>query len=1143
MAADDGKPEIRNNSGGKTNVGFQGDVIHGDVSFSDGKFTISHPDGSTTSGPAPILSTAASRSAGSSGRRIPYQVGGKSYNADGTEMLDGGDDGRENPEASSSSHETPGMQALQEERERARGAENLRNQENTAGAAGGGSTTPNPKDSNGNIEKAKESEQAGGPWKTEYTGGKQKVVGKAFLKRKGPTGVIITVVTGGGLGIAGLISPAGALIHVKEIIQEKFDTMASVVEERSILHMRSRIFSTVDTNATCKIKVRCRYKGLTEEEMKSLRQSGADVLDANGKPLTKSKLTGRYTGGKTLVVPHIDGSKEKIEAKAYASAVRSNPSVKSAVKSVWSSAYGVLQKSKASLSFRSEKKLTTNPDVGDGSDKDPEQAARKKIYSMESGEQVSAETVPPDAKDYTTDKNGNKKLNGDQVPNLDNLSSGLNDAADKVNQDLADGKIVDPIPSDIAGAAAMDVSPISSGFFSKALGFLNPASIVVGMCTTYKLANAAVMISRTYLLANAMRYAAIFLAAADKVKAGDGDSNLVNQLMTILERVDPYGDAFGDSVGYQWAAYGAVPDKDIASSATGNAVIHALALSVAWINHTLGKKNVKTGCKILTNPVTQGVLSLTSFIPGGGAIFAGLKTVLTVGAKKEVESTITKSIQKMIAKTVKDKLSKDALKSVGKAAGKEILKMAGGALGIFVAGYLLERYFVPYMTHLNLNGSEDGVLSMDTIANGRDATNQGTGLDYGMQPLKKGQAATFEQFDQNYKNSYAADMRAQSNPFDILDPYSASNSLASTLFTFSSKLKNGNILSAPATILSAINPTHLLGSTAHAADNSSGCDDEYLNEKNLATTPFCNVIVGYSNIDKLENVTPEQNVDWMLAQNQIDENGDPVPDSDYAKFQDECGTNAGSKIITEFDPGEDTGTEIMPEDCYSSKTDTDEWQNFYLYNIDTSTGDAMDAKPVDTNTSNVKYIAVGNIPVTGKDVGASVFGGKQVSGGLWAANWADNGGNDNGNSQSTDGTKQSKCNTNSPHLTGTVSFAELDMGKALGDIPDCTKLEIKFKDSGKTIVATKQDIGAGGGDVNGHKRAVDLWWEAANALGFNVGTGVVTIHAVDPSTPETSTTTSAFKPSKSSKNVGSLFNNITKIGDFSIFSPSSIGTR
>jgi hypothetical protein len=1024
-------------------------------------------------------------------------------------------------------------------------ARNLYHQEKDAYASQGAdqaeSYANNPKNATENIEKAKDGEKSGGGWKTDYNGGKKKVIGKAFLKRKGPAGVVITVVTGGGLGIAGLISPAGALIHVKELIQEKFDTMASVVEERSILHMRSRIFSTVDTNATCKIKVKCRYKGLTEDEMKSLRKSGADVLDADGKPITKSKLSGRYTGGKTLVVPHIDGSKEKIEAKAYAAATRANPSVKSAVKSMWSSAYGVLQKSKASLDWRANKKLTTNPDLGDGSDKDPDVEARKKIYSMESGEGVSSEAVPPDASDYTKDKDGNKKLNGDQVPDLDSLSDGLNSAAGDVNEELAAGKLVAPIPSDIAGVAAMDTSPISSGFFGKAFGYLNPASIVVGMCTTYKLANAAVMISRTYLLLNAMRYASIFLAGADKLKAGDGNSNLVNQLMTILERIDPYGDAFGDSVGYQWAAYGALPDKEITSSATGNAVIHALSLAVAWVNHLLGKKNVKTGCKILSNPITQGVLSLTSFIPGGGAAFAGLKTILTVGAKKEVESTITKSIQKIIVKNVKDKLTKDALKTAGKIASKEILKMAGSAVGIFVAGYLLERYFVPYMSNLNMNGSENGVKAMDTVANGRDATNQGTGLDYGMQPLKVGQASAFEEFDKNYKDTYAADMRAQSNPFDILDPYSASNSLASSLFMFSSKLKSSNILSAPAAILSAINPANLLGSTAHAKDTNNGCEDEYLTEKKLATTPFCNVIVGYSNLDKLENVTPEQNVDWMLAQKQIDEDGAPVPDSDYAKFQEKCGTDAGSKVITEFDPGDDSSTEIMDDECYSDKSDSDEWQNFYLYNIDTSTGDAMDAKPVETNTSNVKYIAIGNIPITGKDVGASVFGGKQVGGGLWAANWADNQGNDEGNTQSSDGAKQSKCNKNSPHLTGTVSFAELDMGKALGDIPDCTKLEIKFKDSGKTIIATKQDIGAGGDKVNGLKRAVDLWWEAANALGFNVGTGVVTIHAVDPATPETSTTTSAFRPTNSSKNISSLFNNITKIGDFSISSPSSVG--
>ena len=158
---------------------------------------------------------------------------------------------------------------------------------------------------------------------------------------------------------------------------------------------------------------------------------------------------------------------------------------------------------------------------------------------------------------------------------------------------------------------------------------------------------------------------------------------------------------------------------------------------------------------------------------------------------------------------------------------------------------------------------------------------------------------------------------------------------------------------------------------------------------------------------------------------------------------------------------------------------------FYLYTIDNGTIDAMDApddQPAEQSNSP-KYIAVGNIPASGMVVGASVFGGKQ-SGGKWVEDLADNGGNDLGN--------------HGNHMTGTPAIAELDMGKALGGIPDGTRLEIEY--NGKKIIAEKSDIGTGGGDVEGHKRAVDLWWQTANLLGFKDGTGVITIHAVEQGT-------------------------------------------
>ena len=62
---------------------------------------------------------------------------------------------------------------------------------------------------------------------------------------------------------------------------------------------------------------------------------------------------------------------------------------------------------------------------------------------------------------------------------------------------------------------------------------------------------------------------------------------------------------------------------------------------------------------------------------------------------------------------------------------------------------------------------------------------------------------------------------------------------------------------------------------------------------------------------------------------------------------------------------------------------------------------------------------------------------------------------------------------------GGTTFASAD---ALGGLPYGTALAISA--GGPTILARKQDIGLGGGPVDGLPRVIDLWWRLAAALGI-----------------------------------------------------------
>ncbi len=93
-------------------------------------------------------------------------------------------------------------------------------------------------------------------------------------------------------------------------------------------------------------------------------------------------------------------------------------------------------------------------------------------------------------------------------------------------------------------------------------------------------------------------------------------------------------------------------------------------------------------------------------------------------------------------------------------------------------------------------------------------------------------------------------------------------------------------------------------------------------------------------------------------------------------------------------------------------------------------------------------------------------------------------------------------------LPGHYAFAELSTNpnaglanldfKALGGLAPHTLLQVTY--NGKSLIAEKLDVGAGGGLVNGHPRVIDLWYQTAQALGF-AGTGLVQIAPAPPGTP------------------------------------------
>jgi hypothetical protein len=176
-----------------------------------------------------------------------------------------------------------------------------------------------------------------------------------------------------------------------------------------------------------------------------------------------------------------------------------------------------------------------------------------------------------------------------------------------------------------------------------------------------------------------------------------------------------------------------------------------------------------------------------------------------------------------------------------------------------------------------------------------------------------------------------------------------------------------------------------------------------------------------------------------------------------------------------------------------------------------------------SSPSNLTYIAMGTVPVTGLTVGATFYGATDtpVNGHYVISNLIQGGVTDGGAYNGFDDNGVGACGGKYNNLTNQSTWAEngtpgnINNG-VLGNLPCGTKLAITYH--GHTIIVEKGDIsdgGCSGSDcpVNGHLRAVDLWWQTAKILCFWNQPDLVTIHVVPTRTP-----TSTINPVYSANN-------------------------
>lgn len=170
-------------------------------------------------------------------------------------------------------------------------------------------------------------------WQTSVIPGasstKQKMTATGFLKKNGPLGIILAVVLGGGV-FAGLALPSFLLIHVQEMMMERFN-----VQETSMSIRANRLIANKLTGqatqglCTTVVNIGCKFARPSNRFLANMEKNGIKALDSSGNTVQKR---GVFPNARPVTYVFTDslGYSYNLTPEEFAKAVREDPRIRSA---------------------------------------------------------------------------------------------------------------------------------------------------------------------------------------------------------------------------------------------------------------------------------------------------------------------------------------------------------------------------------------------------------------------------------------------------------------------------------------------------------------------------------------------------------------------------------------------------------------------------------------------------------------------------------------------------------------------------------------------------------------------------------------------------------------------------------------------
>lgn len=446
--------------------------------------------------------------------------------------------------------------------------------------------------------------------------------------------------------------------------------------------------------------------------------------------------------------------------------------------------------------------------------------------------------------------------------------------------------------------------------------------------------------SRSLQMVQLIQYAFPFLSAADSIKYGDGQTKDLGILGDLLTEI-VNGRSAMDSYGMKYALFeDTAPESDSYKKYIPGGGKLAVKSDAVAKSFGLAGDTKDSLCKAATSPeASAGVAAVWAAASvgtlGAAAAAAGINYAAGKGMEVILSWVLQSKVLGLIVGLIPDSVKEAAIK--------------------FLVGDLTE----------NISGEAVG----DVVASGSINLMAQTANGGGNMPQTVDQAVAYEKVTEQVELAYAEEVRATHSPLDMSSKYTFMGSIFDSMMPHFSKLSTvGGVISSISSMTSKSLGTIF---NVNAAENNKSkykmCTIPSIKDSGIAAGPFCNISYGIPPSDL--NRDPDDVVNYMLENKQIEESGAAKEGSEYQEWLDNCAAGDPQYVSS----------------CAIAGENKEAYANYAVYSVDSRVQKTMDdpeeTKP-DTGSSgggDSSDVPSGDLPTgSAKELATKILASKNV---------------------------------------------------------------------------------------------------------------------------------------------------------------------